>query len=588
MLLKRIVAIFLTPILFMLFIGIAMAEEPLANFHSADFSGSGNCATCHTNLTDSAGNDVSIDTDWQATMMANAATDPLWQAKVESEIIRNPSLEAAIETKCITCHMPMAHTQAGVDGTPIGLFGSGFLSPTNSLHDAAMDGVSCTLCHQITDQDLGEPATFSGHFPIDTSTNWPNRLIYGQYDGGVQMPMQNSVGYTPARGNHIEDSGLCGTCHTLHTTPVDSMGTPLAINFPEQMTYLEWVDSEFDDDGSNPTSCQECHMRSVTGLVKISNTPNHLLSLPNFRRHDSVGANTFMLGILRDNGDDLGVFASTAQFNQIISRTRFSLQQESATVTIPTAYRQGDSAVVDVDIASMVGHKLPSGIPIRRAWLHIVVKDHNDATLFESGAAQANGQITGNAADTNLTQYEPHYDVITAADQVQIYETIMQDSDGAVTYTLLRASDYLKDNRLLPAGFDKATVSTDIAVRGNAVGDNDFVGGGDSVRYQIALPANTLSVTISAELLYQSVASSFIQDLQQDSGTHIDRFMGYYDAADKTPEQIDSATTTLAAPLPTAVSAQTMQTASDTYLPLGIMLAVLLISITLFTRRHRK
>ncbi|HFC12603.1 MAG TPA: hypothetical protein ENJ56_07135, partial [Anaerolineae bacterium] len=294
MLLKRSFAL-VVPILLLVFVGFVFAEEPLTEFTSADFSGSGNCATCHSNLTDSASNDVSIDTDWRATMMANAAKDPLWQAKVESEVIRNPSIGPAIEAKCATCRMPMAHTQAGVNGTPISIFGSGFLSPTNALHDAAMDGVSCTLCHQIADQNLGQPATFSGHFPIDTSTNAPDRLIYGQYDGGLQNPMRFSVGYTPVHGSQIEDSGLCGTCHTLYTTPVDSNSNPLAIDFPEQMTYLEWENSAYDDAGSTPASCQECHMRPATGLVRISNTPPNVLPLPNFRRHDVVGANTFML-----------------------------------------------------------------------------------------------------------------------------------------------------------------------------------------------------------------------------------------------------------------------------------------------------
>ncbi len=54
------------------------------------------------------------------------------------------------------------------------------------------------------------------------------------------------------------------------------------------------------------------------------------------------------------------------------------------------------------------------------------------------------------------------YDQITQADQVQVYEPIIHNTDGDVTHTLLRASGYIKDNRLLPAGFDKTTASSDI------------------------------------------------------------------------------------------------------------------------------
>ena len=69
------------------------ATTALTNFETTLFSGSGVCAFCHSNLTDSAGNDVSNDAHWRSTMMANAAKDPLWQAKIESEVNRNPHLQ---------------------------------------------------------------------------------------------------------------------------------------------------------------------------------------------------------------------------------------------------------------------------------------------------------------------------------------------------------------------------------------------------------------------------------------------------------------------------------------------------------------
>ena len=67
------------------------------------------------------------------------------------------------------------------------------------------------------------------------------------------------------------------------------------------------------------------------------------------------------------------------------------------------------------------------------------------------------GQIAGNDNDADATRFEPHYNEIKAADQVQIYESIMVDQAGAVTTGLLTAVRYVKDNRLLPRGFDKRT-----------------------------------------------------------------------------------------------------------------------------------
>ena len=179
---------------------------PLTRISTEDFTGSGNCANCHTGLTDTAGDDVSIGSHWRSTMMANAAKDPIWQAKVASEVSRTPGLKEIIEDKCTTCHMPMAYTQANADGTPALILDDGFLNPSNPLHELAMDGNSCTLCHQIVDPVLGK-------YTIDTSTDPPDRLNYGPFTNPQQMAMRNSSGFTPVFGEQTLESTLCGTCH---------------------------------------------------------------------------------------------------------------------------------------------------------------------------------------------------------------------------------------------------------------------------------------------------------------------------------------------------------------------------------------
>ena len=68
---------------------------------------------------------------------------------------------------------------------------------------------------------------------------------------------------------------------------------------------------------------------------------------------------------------------------------------------------------------------------------------------------------------------------------MQIYESIMGTPAGAPTTGLLQATQYLKDNRLLPRGFDKRTAAAEIGVFGAAAADEDFTGDGDRVRYRI-------------------------------------------------------------------------------------------------------
>ena len=41
--------------------------------------------------------------------------------------------------------------------------------------------------------------------------------------------------------------------------------------------------------------------------------------------------------------------------------------------------------------------------------------------------------------------------------------------------------------------------------------------------------------TVTVELLYQSISSSFMQDLSADSTKLVDRFIGFYNDADRSP-----------------------------------------------------
>ena len=82
------------------------------------------------------------------------------------------------------------------------------------------------------------------------------------------------------------------------------------------------------------------------------------------------------------------------------------------------------------------------------------------------GRSIADGSIVGNDNDADPLRFEPHYSEITSPQQVEIYEPILKDSEGRVTTGLLHAVGYLKDNRLLPTGFNKSTAEKDIAVTG--------------------------------------------------------------------------------------------------------------------------
>ncbi len=502
------------------------------------------CTPCHNALSDEADNDMSIGTAWQPTMMANAALDPYFLGKVSTEVARNPHLAETVEDTCATCHMPMARTQATGGGSSTALLDNGFLDSDNELHAEAIDGISCAFCHQIEDVGLGEQTIFSGKYSIDTTTESPDRVNYGPFPDPDQDTMRLTSGFTPVYGEHVTEAALCATCHTLFTPYVDADGTVLG-EFPEQTAFLEWQHSDFGDGAGEDRTCQDCHMPDAQGAAVISVSPAGLEARSPFARHHFVGGNTLMLSILDDHRAELEVAANSAGFEIVTGRVLEQLQNAAADLTLVTTEAGSDALTVAVMVANKAGHKFPTGFPARRAWIHLTVADGDGAVFFESGAPQANGSIAGNSADDDLSTFEPHYEVITTNDQVQIYESVMQNSDGAITYTLLRAADYAKDNRLLPSGFDKATAGADFATVGQALEDTDFVGGSDNITYTVDITGRQSPYAVTAEFLYQSVAFPFVEDMRGEDTALAERFVGYFDDADKIPTVVATAEVTV-------------------------------------------
>ena len=516
-----------------------LANHPglaLVGFTSDNFVGSGNCVLCHSNLSDQAGNDVSMDRHWRSAMMANSARDPFWQAKVSSEITRNPDLKDVIEDKCANCHTPMAHTELSAKGEMVELLEDGLLQPDNPLHASAIDGVSCALCHQIQNLNLGEEESFSGGYVIDTEAGPPDRPIFGPFTDQFGQLMIATVGYTPMYGEQTLDSSLCATCHTLYTPFVDESGQVLG-EFPEQTPYLEWENSVYGDGVDEDRICQNCHMPEAEGAVVISNMPRggQLAPRSPFARHHFVGGNTFMLKLLQSRVEEMALTASTEHFDATIARTLDQLQQKTAGISIIEGIIDGDTAKISVKINNKAGHKFPTGFPSRRAFIHLVLMDSSGEVIFESGLPENDGRIHGVDSDENLLTYEPHYDVISSPDQVQVYQSVMVNSDGEVTYTLLRGARYVKDNRLLPEGFDKNEVMEDIAVYGAALDDGNFTGGSDQVQYLIDIEGHSGPFTVTVELLYQSISYPFMHDLSGDDTDLVVRFVGFFNNADRSP-----------------------------------------------------
>ncbi len=501
------------------------------------FPTANNCNGCHgfdpqgNGSVTSSGEDVNVHDDWKTTMMALSAKDPFWRAKVSHEILVNPSHSLELQTKCTSCHAPQGHFTAILRGAQ-------HYTIDEMIGDTtAMDGVSCGACHMKSAENL--ETQFSGEATYDTS-----RVIYGPYEEPFAPPMTDFVGFKPELGEHINDAGICASCHTLLTNSVDLNGQLTGEQFVEQATYHEWLNSAYDDDGSDPETCQGCHMPRLEDAIVISSNYIFLQPRAPYGLHDLVGANTTMLQLMKENKEALNIDAADEHFDETIQKTLAMLQQNSVATNLEMANLDNDTAYFNLQLINKAGHKFPSGYPSRRVFVEFIVQDEIGDTLFQSGVLQPDYEVMGQTADT-----EPHFNVIKSEDQVQIYELVLGDVNGDFTTVLERSHQALKDNRLPPLGFSTSHSAYDTTkIYGAALTDLDFnfdeVGiegnGADIIHYHFPLNGYTGLINVSAKVFYQALPPKWLNPMLAESTPEIDTFRTMYENADLSPVLIAS------------------------------------------------
>jgi len=494
------------------------------------FQTSDRCIACHNGLMTASGRDVSIGFAWRSSIMANSSRDPYWQASLRRETIDHPAANLQIQDECSACHMPIIRYEAKVHGQLGEVFSHLPFDTKKKSGEEAVDGVTCSVCHQITTEKFGTKAGMSGNFVINAPQTDNIHPEYGPFDivaGNKEIMYSSTGGLQPNDGQHIRDAQLCAECHQLYTTARGPGGQAIG-ELPEQMPYLEWLNSDY---YWKQQTCQDCHMTAVNEPAPIARVLG--IQRTGVREHVFVGDNFFMQDLLNRYRDELHVEAPPNELSVAAQGTRQFLQTKSARVSIQDATVTAGRLQAEVSVENLTGHKLPSAFPSRRAWLHFSVKDRNGNPVFESGALNPDGSIIGNDNDADPHKYEPHYPEITSSDQVEIYEDILGDAMGQVTTGLISGVRYLKDNRLLPNGFNKNGVPHDVAVVGEAYDDPKFIGGGDTIHYSVPVGTAAGTFTISVELWYQPIGFRWANNLKPyDSAPEPNRFNRFYHSMD--------------------------------------------------------
>ena len=176
---------------------------------------------------------------------------------------------------------------------------------------------------------------------------------------------------------------------------------------------------------------------------------------------------------------------------------RRSGQHNSASRPSATGPQQ---ITANVAITNLAGHRFPSGVGFRRAFIELLVRDTQGNIVWASGRTNNLGVIVDGSGEAlpseffneyqdsqGRTQqhYQPHYQIINAQDQVQIYEELTQNAEGKFTTNFVRRDDTIKDNRLLPIGWTSAGPDPSLNGRflestfpeGEAVNDPDYQNG---------------------------------------------------------------------------------------------------------------
>ena len=424
--------------------------------------------------------------------------------------------------------MPITRYEAKTAGREGQIFAHLPFEDDKKQGKAAADGVSCSVCHQISAEKLGTRESFNGGFVIHPPDSPGARPEYGPFKidaGQVRIMKTSSEGFQPTENtDHIRKSELCATCHTLITTAFGAGGKAIG-TLPEQMPYKEWLNSDY----KTKETCQDCHMPLVEEPAPITRVFG--VAREGVKKHMFVAANFFMQRMLNRYRDDLDVEALPQELEGAATYTLSFLKDKSARLSLAKVEVNQGRLDINVQVENLSGHKLPTAFPSRRCWLHVTVRDSGNRVIFESGALRADGSIVGNDNDADASKYEPHYSQITNAEQVQIYEDILGDANGQVTTGLLNGTRYLKDNRLLPHGFNKSLADGDTAVVGLALNDPNFTASGHLVRYSVPLADASGPLKIEAELWYQPIGYRWAKNFAPyNEAPEPRRFSGYFDA----------------------------------------------------------
>jgi hypothetical protein len=331
----------------------------------------------------SAGCHNEIYSEWRPSAHGFAAEDNLF-LRVQDLLAE---ARGAAETRsCAGCHDPFALLSATRDGSSIG---------DGRLYQH--DGVSCVVCHSITE------TTTAGNGSYRLAT--PRRYLFAESESGLiknlnrflvrSLPDQHRSDY---RRTLYRDSDFCAACHKQVPLPGISTDVGLA---QEQNEYDSWKGGRWyhEDSPEQTIECRECHMPLVASNDPASGDERDSYRSAydgKHRSHRALASNMY-----------IPVTQSLPGGVEQAEKTIAWLRGEIDIPEIASKWVEGP--VVDIQISApdkikpgelvnitlflhnnKTGHDFPAGpLDLLESWVEVTVEDDLGRTLLLMGDADA-------------------------------------------------------------------------------------------------------------------------------------------------------------------------------------------------------
>jgi hypothetical protein len=255
---------------------------------------------------------------------------------------------------CALCHAP-----AALAGTRREMDLSALIYNSRGAHvDVMTEGVTCDVCHKMTDVLVGK-----------------NQLPYDDRPGILSMSILRPISAPqlntgPMAYQSVLDLGFKRTCYPVFSE--SKFCAPCHYGkFANTLiygSYQEWLDSAYSKPGSSYRSCQDCHMLDEAQIGNTLSIDRAACSGTN------VNFSNFNHNMMKYGPDPEN---NTREIPLLV--------QEAAQISLEPKLEGGQIKIRVTVLNTRAGHKFPTDSPLRHLILLIEARDWRNTPLVQTG-----------------------------------------------------------------------------------------------------------------------------------------------------------------------------------------------------------